>query len=117
MTMKKSKIVVENEYVTFTILHTLVKQKTKNTKAQDEDGNIVVVPITYEVKGKTLYLTRICRIDAISSIDNYINDNNRIIKTKCVIFDRFSGRDYLVNNSIEEVKNAIFFRNKKIGFK
>lgn len=117
MKMKKSKIIIENDYVTFTILHTLVKQKTKNTKVKDEEGNDVIIPVTYEVKGKTLYLTHICRIDAVSSISNHISDTNRIIKTKCVIFDRFSGRDYLVNNSIEEVKNAILYRNKKIGFK
>jgi hypothetical protein len=117
MIMKKSKIIVDNDYVTLTILHTLVHQKTKNTKVKDEDGNIVVVPISYEVKGRTLYLSYTCRIDGISSISNHINDRNRIVTTKCIIFDRFSGRDYLVNNSIEEVKQAILFRNNKIGFK
>ena len=115
--MMKSKIQIDNDYITLTILHTLVHQKTKNTKVKDEEGNTVVMPITYEVKGKTLYLKYICRIDAISSISSHINDRNRLIKTKCVIFDRFSGRDYLVNNSIEEIKQAILARNNKIGFK
>ena len=63
-----------------------------------------------------MYLQHVSLINGISSIDNYLNDRNQIVKTKCVAFDRFNGRDYLVNNSPEELKEALLTKTPKIGF-
>jgi len=114
--MKKTKIYIENDYISFTIVHVTVKKKTKNTIAVDENGEKMTIPVEYEVKGKTLYLNYTCRIDAISAISSHINDRNQVVKSKCIIFDRYSGRDYLVNNSMDEVKSAVIRQNKKMGY-
>jgi hypothetical protein len=114
--MKKTKIYIENEYVSFTIIHVTIKKKIKNTSVVGENGEKMVIPVEYEVKDKTLYLSYTCRIDGISSISSHINDRNQFVKSKCIVFDRYSGRDYLVNNSVEEVKSAIIKQNKKLGY-
>ena len=114
--MKVSKIIVEHDYITFTVVHTVFKKKTKNAKVIDENGIESIIPVEYEVKDKTLYLKHTCKMDSISSIDQHVNDKNQIVKNKCVIFDRMSGRDYLVNNSLEEVKQVLLNRYKKIGY-
>ena len=114
--MKKTKIFVEKDIITFTIIHIPIKIKKVKRKEKDEDGVSHVIFENLEVKGKPMYLPHLSLVTGISSVDSYINDRNQLVKSKCVAFDRFNGRDYLVNNSPEELKEALLTRTSKIGF-
>jgi len=116
MLNKKTKIYVEKDLVTFTIIHIPLKTKKVKKKQKDENGVSKIYYEELEVKCKPMYLQHVSLITGISSIDNYINDRNQIVKTKCVAFDRFNGRDYLVNNSPQELKEALLTKTPKIGF-
>ena len=116
MLHKKTKIYVEKDLVTFTIIHIPLKIKKIKRRQKNEEGVSHVYYEEKEVKCTPMYLQHVSLITGISSIDNYINDRNQIVKTKCVAFDRFNGRDYLVNNSPEELKEALLTKTPKIGF-
>lgn len=113
---KKTPVIVENDYITFTIIHipTLIKKVKK--KVKNEEGKAEIVIQEFEYKGKPLYLEHTSLVGAMSSIDPYINDRNQVVKSKCIVYDRFSGRDYLVNNSPAEMRINIVGKIKKIGF-
>ena len=114
--MKKTKIIVEKDLISFTIIHIPIKIKKVKRKQKDEEGVSHVFYEEQEIKGKPMYLPHMSLINGISSVDSYINDRNQLVKSKCVAFDRFNGRDYLVNNSPEELREALLTKTSKIGF-
>jgi len=116
MSMKKTKILVEKDLITFTIIHIPIKIKKVKRKQKDEEGVSHIYFEEIEVKCKPMYLPHMSLVAGISSVDSYINDRNQLVKSKCVAFDRFNGRDYLVNNSPEELKEALLTKTSKIGF-
>lgn len=114
--MKKTKIFTEKDLIFFTIVHIPIKIKKIKRMQKDDDGVSHLYIDEQEIKCKPMYLPHMSLINGISSVDSYINDRNQLVKSKCVAFDRFNGRDYLVNNSPDELKEALLTKTSKIGF-
>lgn len=116
MAQKKTKITIEKDLITFVIIYTPTKIKKVKIKEKDAEGVMHTFFEEKEIKGKPMYLVHTGLINGISSVDNYINDRNQLVKNKCIVYDRFNGRDYLVNNPPEEIKNALLGKTNQIGF-
>lgn len=111
-----SKVEVKGEYVTLVVVHQPYVTKTVY-KYIDTDEGKKKIKEEREVRGKTFYPRHTCRIDSISSVDDYITSKSCISKNRCVIFDRFSGRDFIVNHSRSQIEELLVNKShKKIGY-
>lgn len=108
--LKKTSIREKDEYIEVDVV--AEKYKKKLVKVKDTDGRYIkqdgkyvtelvdvfvksyLVPTTFYKEGITLYAPAIAQ-------------NDRIIKTKSTIFDKYSNKFYLVNHSIIELDNIL----------
>ena len=86
----------------------------KNLPNCPSQGDINVAP--QQVFDKNISVRKWMNKDAITSVDEYINDNNTISKTKSIIYDKYSAKFFITNHSVDDVMDNISRSVKKIGF-
>lgn len=80
------------------VVHPVYKTKTKK-KATGEVEKVEV--LDRELKIKKWFLK-----EAITSAEEYVDGRNRVSKSKCVVYDKYSSRFYAVWHSKDEVWTA-----------
>lgn len=65
---------------------------------------------------KELIVRKWIKKDAISSYGETLTTKNTIAKSRCIIFDKYSSRDYIVKHSVDELREVLNGGNH-IGYK
>lgn len=54
--------------------------------------------------------------EAIISVEEYLNAKNKIVKNRCVVQDKYTGKSYLVDHPVMDVMQAKNSPQSPIGF-
>ena len=93
------------------IVHPIYKTKTVYEKHGEDE-----FPEEKQVLVKEIKIRKWFHKEAITSIEEYVGRNNRVLKTRAMIFDRFSSRFYITWHSIDELLQLIEKPKQPIGF-
>lgn len=85
--------------IELTIVHDVYKTKTVYVKMPEGDE----FPETKQVFVKQMLVKKWFIKEAIVSIEQYVTKRHSIGKSRSVIFDRFSGRSYIVLHSPQDI--------------
>ena len=81
------------------IIHSVYKSVTEYEKLPEGD----LYPTKKDVLLKQIRVKKWLRKDGITSIEEYVTTKNTIAKSRCIVFDKYSGKFYAAFHSIEEV--------------
>lgn len=87
--------------------------KTIRYKVKDGDQ---VREVEDEVYVKEIYVRKWFIKDSITAVEQYINRSNKAAKTRCIVFDKYTGRNYPVAHSMDDVTELFNVKRKKIGY-
>jgi len=109
--MPKYKVVdVNNGYSLYVVQRVY---KTIKYKVKTEDG---VQEVEDDVYVKEIYVKKWFIRDSITSIEQYIGRNNKPAKTRCIVFDKYTGKHYPVAHAMDDVTELFNIRRKNIGY-
>ena len=113
--MAASKITQQNESVCLQVVHSVTKNKTVYVKLSGGEE----YPETKEIFIKQIRVKKWFKKDGITSIEEYVTATNKIAKSRCIVYDKYSGRFYVTFHKSDEVINAIASSSSynPIGFK
>lgn len=98
--------------IELTLIQSVYKRVYRSKEGMDPEEDLV---LEKQVK----VLKRFERT-SIGSVEQCLTAHNKVSKTKCIVYDKFSGKFYEVAHSYEEV-NFVVFGNEQspnpIGFK
>lgn len=95
-----------------TIIHDVYKTKTVYTKLPGGDE----YPEQKQVLVKQMKVKKWFLKEAIVSIEQYVTKRHSIGKSRSVIFDKFSGRSYIVLHTPQHILHMITQPINPIGF-
>ena len=93
------------------IVHPIYKTSTVYTRHGEDE-----FPEEEQVLVKEIKLRKWFHREAITSIEEYVGKNNKVLKTRSMIFDRFSSRFYVTWHSIDEILLLIEKPKQPIGY-
>lgn len=98
--------------IELTIVHDVFKTKTIYTKLPGGEE----YPETKQVFVKQMLVKKWFQIEAIVSIEQYVTKRHSIGKSRSIVFDKFSGRSYVVLHSPQHILDMITKPKNPIGF-
>jgi hypothetical protein len=107
------KIVSVQDNIKLSIVHSVTKQKVKLVKTEDGTS----YPSAQEVNVKQLHVQKWFKKDGITSVEEYVTAKNTIAKSRCIVFDKYSGRFYATFHSAKDVIESIsYVKTNPIGY-
>ena len=97
--MGKRKVKSDVHYIEISVVHTILKK-----------------PVEMGVVKKELHTKKWFVKEGITSVEEYVTHDNKIAKTRSLIFDKYSGRFYATHHSPEEILKHLNGESRKIGF-
>ena len=94
------------------IVHQVFKMKTVYEKLDTGEE----YPEKKEVLVKEIKICKWFEKDAITSIEDYVTQKNKVAKNRSIIFDRYSGKFYITWHSLDEVVSMLNKPKQPIGF-
>ena len=101
--MSRKTILLRKDDVRLTVVHHVYKEKTYYTKMPDGE----LIPEKRETLQKELTKHKWFKRDAICSVEEYFTNQNKVAKTRSIVYDKYSGRSYITFHSVEEVISKI----------
>lgn len=107
-------IVSTMESIRLDVVHSVYK--TKLEYEQMPEGELF--PSKKEVLQKQIRVKKWFKKEGITSVEEYVTSRNTISKSRCIVFDKYSGRFYATFHNAEEVMKIIETQPYKnqIGF-
>lgn len=107
-------IQVSRDSIRLEVVHSVYRKKLVYIKVEQE-----LLAEEKEVLKKELRVKKWFKKEAIVSVEDYVTKNNTIAKSRCVVFDKYSGRFYATFHSPQDVMEKIdpFTKKDQIGFK
>jgi hypothetical protein len=81
------------------VVHPIFRTETQYQRMPEGDE----FPEQVQVLDRELRIRKWFRKDGITSVEQAVSDKHKIYKTRCVVFDRYSGRFYQAYHSIDDV--------------
>jgi len=107
------KIQTLQDNIQLSIVHSVTKQKLVFQKTDDGES----YPSAKEVNVKQLHVQKWFKKDGITSVEEYVTAKNKIAKSRCIVFDKYSGRFYATFHSAKDVIESIsFVKTNPIGY-
>lgn len=101
--MPRKKIIQNKENIRLSIVHQVYKEKIIYTKMPDGE----LIPEKKEKLKKEMTVHKWFKRDAITSVQEYVTASDRIAKSRCVVFDKYSGRSFVTYHSSDELMSYI----------
>jgi len=101
------KIKHDNNGYTLMLIQRIYKTKRYKEDEQEYEEHIFVK----EVRVKRWF----CK-DSITAVEEYIGRNNKPAKNRCIIYDKYTGKDFPVAHSMEQIIEMFDIKMKKIGY-
>ncbi len=93
------------------IAHAIYKTKTVYEKHGGDE-----FPEEKQVLVKEIKIKKWFHVEAITSIEEYVGKNNRVVKSRCMIFDKYSSRFYVTWHPAGEILQMLQKPKQPIGF-
>lgn len=93
------------------IVHPIYKTKTVYEKHGEDE-----FPEEKQVLVREITIKKWLHVEAITSVEECVGKNNRVLKTRSIVFDKFSGRTYVTLHSISELLQKLDKPKQPIGF-
>jgi hypothetical protein len=87
--------------------------KTKRYKVKTEEGEEEYEQHKFvkEVRVKRWFLK-----DSITAVEEYYGSNNKPAKRRCIIYDRYTGKDFPVAHSMSDIIELFNVKSNKVGY-
>lgn len=93
------------------IVHPVYRTETVYEKRGEDE-----FPEEKQVLVKEIKIRKWFHREAITSVEEYVNEKNRVCRSRSMIYDRFSSRFYITWHSVEELLQRIEKPKQPIGF-
>lgn len=111
--MARKTILQHRDNIRLCVVHQVYKAKTYYTQMPDGE----LIPGKKDTLRKEMTLQKWFRRDAITSVEEYVTAQDKIAKSRSIVFDKYSGRSYITYHSPQEIMNTIYPDSKPIlGF-
>lgn len=101
--MPRKKILQNRENIRLSIVHQVYKERIIYTRMPDGE----LIPERKEKLKKEMSVQKWFKKDAITSVQEYVTASDRIAKSRCIVFDKYSGKSYVTYHTSEELINVI----------
>jgi hypothetical protein len=95
--MSKRKVKSDSRFIELSVVHT-VSKKDESFKKQ-------------------IYARKWFEKDCITSVEEYVTAEDKVAKSRSIVFDKYSGRFYATWHAPEDIMKHLSPYSKNIGFK
>jgi hypothetical protein len=111
--MARKQITIHKDNVRLCVVHQVYREKVRYTRMPDGE----LIPEKRDTLHKEMTLQKWFKRDAITSVEEYVTSQDKIAKSRSIVFDKYSGRSYMTYHSPQEIINTIYPDPKPIrGF-
>lgn len=111
--MALRKVKSDNTRIELSVVHSVYE--TRKKKIKNPQGYVEVVP--EEKMVKQIYVRKWFVKEAITSVEEYVTNNNAISNNRSIVFDKYSGRFYATFHGADEVMKHLAPQSAEVGFK
>ena len=114
MPSSSSHIISNGDSLRLDVVHSVYKNKVVYEKMPEGE----LFPSKKEVLHKQIRVKKWFKKEAIVSVEEYVTVNNKIAKSRSIVFDKYSGRFYATFHRMDDVVNNLAHQPYKnqIGF-
>jgi hypothetical protein len=107
-------IKMTSDSIQLEIVHSVYKDKVEYERLPEGE----LFPTKKEVLQKQIRVKKWFKKEAITSVEEYVTSKNKIAKSRCIVFDKYSARFYATYHNSEDVMRCIEPQSYKnqIGF-
>jgi hypothetical protein len=106
------KVKSDRNHIELSVVHSVYKSELK--KVKHPDGSVEKVSV--DKMTKQIHVRKWFIKDGITSVEEYVTKDDKISKTRSIVYDKYSGRFYATHHGAAEVMQHLSPPAKDVGF-